>query len=251
MNPKHLKLQNRCIECCLRTEGFFCGFSPESLALFERVKITNAYSPGSMLFIEGQPASGVYMLCSGRVKLYTCSRNGKVVILHIAKAGELLGLSAVVSKSNYEVSAEVIEPCQVNYVRDSDFLRLMENNSDIAMSAVRHLCGQYKDAYHQIRSFALSNSVSDKLSNLMLEWCGSGKLDGPIEIKMRFTHEEVAEMIGTSRETVTRLLKDFKDRNLITLKGSNLHIHDPKLLSAQIGRPRGSRSWSDNRHDEM
>jgi CRP/FNR family transcriptional regulator, cyclic AMP receptor protein len=251
MTPNYFKLQNKCLECCLRTEGFFCGFSSESLALFERVKITNAYSPGSMLFIEGQPANGVYMLCRGRAKLYTCSQNGKVVILHIAKAGELLGLSAVVSESNYEVSAEVIEPCQVNYVRDADFLRLMEKNSDIAMSAVRHLCGQYQNAYHQIRSFALSSSVSDKLSNLMLEWCGSDKLDGPIQIKMSFTHEEVAEMIGTSRETVTRLLKDFKDRNLITLKGSNLYIHDPRLLSAQIGRPRGSRSWRDDGHYEM
>jgi len=251
MSPNHLKIQNKCVECCLPTESFYCGLEPDSLRAFEEVKITNTYAPGSMLFIEGQPANGVFMLCQGRVKLFTCSRDGKVVILHIAAAGELLGLSAVVSGGNYEVSAEVIEPCQVNYVRRSDFMRLMQR-SDVAMNAVKHLCSQYHDAYNQIRSFGLSNSVSDKLALLMLEWSGNGdgngngngngRPHGPVRIKMPFTHEEVAEMIGTSRETVTRLLKDFRERNLITLKGSDLHIHDTKALEAMIGRPRGSRA---------
>lgn len=253
MTPYHLKIQNKCQDCGFRANSFFCGLSPESLRQFEEVKITNSYSPGSMLFIEGQPANGVFMLCQGEVKLYTCSRDGKVVILHISGPGELLGLSAVVSHGNFEVSAEVIDTCQVNFIRKADFMRLLNSNADIAMSAVRHLCTQYNDACNQIRSFGLSNSVADKLAKLMLEWClttvsghgytgGDGNGNGPVRIKMRFTHEEVAEMIGTSRETVTRLLKDFKERNLITLKGADLYIHNTKNLEAIIGRPRGSRS---------
>lgn len=238
-----LKLQTRCSECTFRTESFFCNLPAEGLELFESVKITNGYTPGSLLFVEGQPANGVFMLCQGRVKLFTCSRDGKVVIVHIAEPGELLGLSAVVAEGNYEVTAEVLEPCQVNYVHRKDLLRALKTRTDFSINALRHLCSQYRDAFNQIRSYGLSNSVSDKLAKLMLEWCkGSGNGSGPVRIKMRFTHEEVAEMIGTSRETVTRLLKEFRERELISLRGSDLLIPDVKLLEAAIGRPRGSRS---------
>ena len=249
MNPHHLGIQNKCSDCTMHKEGFFCELSKDSVKAFESVKIKNGYSAGSMLFIEGQPASGIYMLCQGEAKLYTCSRDGKVVILHVARAGELLGLSAVISGGAYEVSAEVIEPCQVNYVNRADFLRLMNAHPDIAMSTVKQLSARYNDTCNQIRSFVLSNSVADKLAKLMLDWCetmaigtGNGNGAGPIRVKMRFTHEEMAEMIGTSRETITRLLKDFREREIISLKGSDLYIHSKKGLEALIGRPRASRA---------
>lgn len=249
MTPRQLNVQTKCTECGIHCSGYFCQLSPESVHALDVVKITNTYSPGSMLFIEGQPSNGVYMLCHGEVKLFTCSRDGKVVILHVARAGELLGLSAVISSSVYEVSAEVIEPCQVNFISKADFLRLLNNHPDIAMSTVKQLCSRYNDTCNQIRSFVLSNSVADKLAKLMLDWCetaaigpGDGNGRGPVRIKMRFTHEEVAEMIGTSRETITRLLKEFRERELITVKGSDLYVHSTKGLEAMIGRPRGSRS---------
>jgi CRP/FNR family transcriptional regulator len=244
MIPDHFPVQNKCAVCGFREHHFFCELADDSRDAFEQLKITNTYPAGSMLFVEGQPANGVYLLCQGRVKLFTCSREGKVVILHIALPGELLGLSAVVADEDYEVSAEVIEPCQTNYVRRSDFMQLMRRYPDIGMKAVLHLSRQYQDAYHQIRSFGLSNSVAEKLAKLMLEWCDSDvsvdSVDVPVRVRMHFTHEEMAEMIGTSRETVTRLLKQFKQLDLITIKGSDLYVHDPRRLEGIIGRPRGS-----------
>jgi CRP/FNR family cyclic AMP-dependent transcriptional regulator len=199
-----------------------------------------------MLFVEGQPARGVYMLCHGAVKLQTSSRDGKVVILHVARPGELIGLSAIVSGDVYEVSAEVIEPCRVNYISRSDFFRLMQTYPDIAMSTVQQLAARYVDTCNQIRSIVLANCVADKLAGLLLDWStialSAKDGDGPIRLKMRFTHEEIGEMIGTSRETVTRLLKDFRERDLISLKGSDLYIHSKKGLEMTIGRPRASRT---------
>lgn len=248
MNSHHPG-NHKCCDCTANRDSFFCEVNRESMKAFDAVRIANSYSSGSMLFIEGQPANGVYMLCHGEVKLYTCSRDGKVVILHVARAGELLGLSSVIAGGNYEVSAEVIEPCQVNYVGRTDFLRLLNNNPDIAMSTVRQLAIRYNDTCSQIRSFVLANSVADKLAKLMLDWCdtmaigtGNGNGAGPIRVKMRFTHEEMAEMIGTSRETITRLLKDFRERQIISLKGADLYIHSKKGLEAMIGRPRASRA---------
>ena len=234
----NFKIQNKCLDCEMRAANFFCNLSQSFLQTFESLKITNAYPKGATLFMEGQPSNGIYMLCQGRVKLSTCSRDGKVIILRIAEAGEVLGLSATVSDSDYETTAEVIEACQVNFVRKSDFLRFLHQNPEACFSAMKQLSYKYHSAYIQVRSFGLSHTAADKLAKLLLEWCKTNTNtngNGSIRLKISYTHEEIAEMIGTSRETVTRLLKDFKDRELITLKGSDLIIHDRKRLDATIG----------------
>jgi CRP/FNR family transcriptional regulator len=216
---------------------FFCEFSTASIEAFQSLKITNAYPKGTTLFNEGQPSHGIYMLCQGRVKLSTCSREGKVIILRIAEAGEILGLSATVSDSVYEVTAEVTEPCQVNFVRKEDFMRFLQKNVDACLSAAKQLSRNYHGAYVQVRSFGLSSTASDKLAKLLLEWCkANGNCSGSnIHLKLSLTHEEIAEMIGTTRETVSRLLKNFKDRKLLTKKGSDLIIHNKEKLEAVIG----------------
>jgi len=217
--------------------GFFCDLKEATIQSLETLKISNIYSRGSVLFMEGQISQGVYILCQGRVKLSTCSRDGKVIILQIAEAGEVLGLSAVISGSPYEVTAEVIEPCQINFIRKADFLRILQQNTDACLNAVRQLSHNYQTAHLQICSLGLSTSVSDKLAKLFLSWCvsnGSGSYNGngSVHLKIHYTHEEIAEMIGTSRETVTRLLKNFKERKLISLKGSDLVIHDKRRLES-------------------
>ena len=233
--PNNLKIQHKCLECNLRTANFFCSLSQSALQIFESLKITNAYPKGATLFMEGHPSNGIYMLCQGRVKLSTCSRDGKVIILRIAEAGEVLGLSATVSNLNYEATAEILEPCQVNFVRKEDFLQFLANNTEACFSAIKQISNKYHTAYTKVRSFGLSHTAADRLAKLLLEWGKTNGGNGVIHLKISYTHEEIAEMIGTSRETVTRILKDFKDRELIALKGSDMIIHDRKKLDATIG----------------
>lgn len=236
----NLKVQHRCNDCELPSRGFFCNLQKPTLQNLDSLKISNLYPRGSVLFIEGQPSQGVYILCQGRVKLSTCSPDGKVIILQIAEPGEVLGLSAVVSDSPFEATAEVVEPCQVNFVRKSDFLRFLQQNTDACLSAVKQLSQNYQTAHLQICSLGLSHSVADKLAKLFLSWCnsnGNGSLNGNgmVRLKISYTHEEIAEMIDTSRETVSRLLKNFRERKLISLKGADLVIHDKKKLEAIVG----------------
>lgn len=238
----NLKIKNKCLGCEQRSERFFCNLSENTLKTFEAMKVTNYYPKGATIFNEGYPSNGVYMLCHGRVKLTTCSRDGKVIILRVAEPGEVLGLSAVVSDCFYKATAEVIEPCQVNFIRKEDFLRLLEQNAEVSLSAVRQLSHNYHSAYVQIRSFGLSTSVADKLAKLILGWCqGRESREGKIFLKIYYTHEEIAEMIGTSRETVSRALKDFRERNLVTQRGSDLIIHDKSRLESAIGARHSAR----------
>lgn len=232
----NLTVQHRCLNCGFRADNYFCHLSPTVLQLFESLKITNSYPKGAKIFMEGQPSNGIYMLCQGRVKLSTCSKDGKVIVLRIADPGEVLGMSAVVSNSAYEATAEVLESCQVNFVRKDDFLRFLKYNGEASLSAIRQLSSIYQAAHAQIRSFGLSTSVADKLAKLLLEWCErKGGAEYNVQLKISYTHEELAEMIGTSRETVTRILKDFRERDLITIKGSNLIVPDKSRLEAAIG----------------
>ncbi len=231
-----LKVQHKCLDCHLRGEHFFCDLPEDMLARFESMKVTKVYRKGSMLFIEGQPAKGIYMLCQGRVKLSTCSLGGRVVILNIASAGEVLGLSAVMTETEYECSAEALELIQVNFISRSDFLTFLHDNPQASLNAVRQLSHNYRAAYEKVCSLALSGSAADKLAKLLLSWGNNGdSSNGTVYVKDRYTHEEMAEMIGTSRETVTRTLKHFRERKLIAVSGSDLTILDTVALRASIG----------------
>lgn len=239
----NIKIEHKCESCELRSKNFFCNLRETNLKIFESLKITNAYPKGATLFMQGQPSNGVYVLCQGRVKLSTSSEDGKAIILHIAEPGEVLGLSSSISDSYHIATAEVLESCQVNFVRNDDFLNFLSHNAEACLSAVKQLSNNYQTAYLQICSLGLTSSVSDKLALLFLGWCKTNSVDHDgIHLKISYTHEELAQMIGTSRETVTRLLKDFKDRHLISIKGSDLVIHDKNELRRSIGtRPKSKK----------
>ena len=230
----------KCQECGLSGDGFFCRLSPEDLNTFESIKIVNkVYPKGATLFVEGQPVDGVYMLCQGTVKLSTCSQYGKVIVIDVAEPGDLLGLSAAVNEDCYETTAEVLETCQVNYVATDDLLHLLRNDPAACFNAVRQLSRNYNAAFRQVCALGLSDSVVGKLAKLFLSWSGNGNgngngSDGPVRIKNAFTHAEMAQMIGTSRETVTRALKYFRDNELVTVENSHLVIHDRHRLKTVV-----------------
>jgi CRP/FNR family transcriptional regulator len=226
----------KCGECTRRGDHFFCSLPDDTLAELHSIAVTHHYSKGTTLFIEGQAADGVFVLCTGRVKLSTYSEDGKAIILRIGEAGEVLGLSSSMCDGTYEATAQVLESCKVHYIRRRDFVAFVRGNGDAALNAIRELSRNYHQAYTQICSLGLSSSVGDKLARLFLEWhdrYANGAADA--HILMDYTHEEIAEMIGTSRETVTRLLKDFRNRKLITLDHSNLYIPDRRKLAAAVG----------------
>lgn len=230
-----LKGQHNCMNCRLRSESFFCHLGAAELRIFESLTVTKFYLKGAPLFMEGHPASGIYMLCQGRVKLSTCSRDGKVIIVRIVEAGEVLGLNETVSGSDYEMTAETLEPCQANFVRSKDFLGFLEQNAGACLRSVMQLSRNYHTAFIQVRTFGLYGSVGDRLAKLLLEWCNSAQKENDgFHLEMTYTHEEIAQMIGTSRESVTRRLKDFREQKLITINGCELVIHSQEALEGSI-----------------
>ena len=235
--PVTFGVQEDCVGCTRRSEDFFCALPDTGVREFSLHKVKHAYAKGTTLFIEGQRANGVYVLCAGRVKLSTYSEEGRSLIMRVAEPGEVLGLSACVAGVPHECSAQVIVDCQVNFVGRTEFLELLKNNSHAALNAIRDLSHLYHKAHAQICSLGLSASASDKLAKLLLDWCSNyGDSGTGVHVHMSYTHAEVAEMIGTSRETVTRMFKLLKDRGLIRLVGADLFVPDISRLRGTVGR---------------
>ena len=233
--PYGIEITEDCLLCKLRSSSFFCNLPKAPLQDLEKIKYASAYPHGAVLFVEAQAPRGVYVICSGRVKLTTTSRDGKTLILRIAEPGEVLGLHATVSGRPYELTGETLQPCQLDFLRRDDFLRFLQNHADACLSAAQHLSRNCQSAYEMIRSLGLSHSVGEKLARLLLEWAADGdKTKEGIRIKISLTHEEIAQLIGTSRETVTRVLSEFRQKKFAQLRGSTLLILNKPGLERMI-----------------
>jgi CRP/FNR family transcriptional regulator, cyclic AMP receptor protein len=233
--PYGLEIIESCLTCKLRKEGWFCGLSPEVLRPFSAASRPSNYPGGALLFVEGQIPRGAFVLCSGKVKLSTTSRDGKVLILKVAEAGEVLGLSAAIAGTSYELTAETATPCQVNFVEREALLRLMERSGEMGLHSAQALSKEFQSVYRDIHELVLARSSAGKLARLLLSWTASReKENGVSEIRVRasMTHEEMAQMIGASRETVTRLLSELKKKEFIRLEGSTLVIRNRIALEA-------------------
>src|SRR5437764_12719760 len=139
----------------MRVERIFCDLTTHARQAFESIKYATAYPKSAVLFVEGQAPRGIFVLCKGRVKLPICATDGKTLILKIAEPGEVLGLSATVSGKPYELTAETIDPCQVNFVKREDFLRFLKEHGDACFKVAEQLSDKYNTACHEVRSLGL------------------------------------------------------------------------------------------------
>jgi len=189
------------------------------------------YPPGAVLFLEKQEPHGVFILCAGKVKLSISSSEGKTLIVRLAEPGEILGLAAVFTGTPYEVTAETMHPSQVAFIRRADFLRLMDKHKEIYQSATQQLSQLYRGACEQLRTIGLSASAPEKVARLLLEMSSSkAPACTDVSITLPLTHEEIASCIGSTRETVTRTLSNFKAKRLVAFRGSTLTIQDREAL---------------------
>jgi CRP/FNR family transcriptional regulator, cyclic AMP receptor protein len=229
--PYGLNILDNCLTCPVRAEHLFCNLSLQAGQQLNEIKSTAVYPKGAMLFIEGQQPRGVFVLCTGKVKLSTTSRDGKTIITKISDSGDVLGLNAVVSSRPYEVTAEMMEPGQANFVPRDSLMRMLKDYPEVAMRVAQQLSRNYYTAYEEIRTLGLAASPSEKFAKLLLAWSSkSASDDGSAQVKLTLTHEEVAEMIGTTRETVSRLFSEFKKKQLMQLKGATLVIRSRMAL---------------------
>src|ERR1700745_1556992 len=229
--PYGLNIIDNCVICPVREEHLFCNLPLSAVQKLNEIKCTAVYPKSTMLFIEGQQPRGVFVLCAGKAKLSTSSSDGKTIITKISEAGDVLGLNATISNRPYEVTAEMMEPGQANFIARDALLQFLRQHGEVALRVAEQLSRNYYTAYEEIRTLGLTSSPSEKFAKLLLSWeSGKPGANGTFQIKLTLTHEEIAEMIGTTRETVSRLFTDFKKKQLLQVKGSTLVIRNKPAL---------------------
>jgi CRP/FNR family transcriptional regulator len=228
--PYGLNIIDNCVTCPVREEHLFCNLTSSTLQRLNEIKSTAIYPKSAMLFIEGQQPRGVFVLCGGKVKLSTSSKEGKTIITKIAEPGDVLGLNATISNRPYEVTAEMFEPGQANFIARDAFLQFLRDHGEVAVRVAEQLSRNYYTAYEEIRTLGLTSSPAEKFAKLLLSWSSEPANNGGAQLRLTLTHEEIAEMIGTTRETVSRLFSDFKKKQLLQVKGATLTIRNKAAL---------------------
>lgn len=192
---------------------------------------------GTVLFAEGEPARGVYILRTGSAFVSISSSEGRVVILRTAQAGDVLGLNAVLRHSFYDATVKTLEPSRVNFVSRAELMELVENSSAGAAVVIKLLSQELAQFTDRARSLLLRQTARARLAQLLLELSkkppGMDSRSGVID--RVFTHEELAQMIGSSRETVTRLLTSLIRRQIIRMTTDSIFIRDLMALEEMAG----------------
>jgi len=233
--PYGLEIIESCLSCPHREDRLFCNLPSSALQRLAAITSASSYPKGATLFVEGQVPRGVFILCSGRVKLSTTSADGRTLIVRIADQGELLGLPATVTGKPYELTAEIIEPTQANFIARQDFLNFLREHGEVGLRVAQQLGETYHSAIAEMRTIGLSHSVGEKLARFLLDLsAGHDKEKGEVRITLTLTHEEIAQMIGASRETVTRLFGEFKRKQFLQVRGSTLIIKNKSGLESVL-----------------
>ena len=211
------------------------GLSEGTFQALQKIEHPASFPSGAIIFMEGQPARGVYLVRQGRVKLLTTNSDGRTLILKIAKPGEALGLNSVITGKPYDLTAEILQPAELAFIPRAEFLKCITERGDACMHFASLLSRDCRAAYELVRSIGLCQSVPERLAHFLLDWSTNGSAtDGVVRVKLALTHEEIAQLIGASRETVTRTLSEFKRQRAIELNGSTLVLRNRLALESLV-----------------
>lgn len=200
----------------------------------ERVVRNRNCPRATVLFVEGHAARGVYVLCTGSAKVSICSADGKKLIMRIARPGDVLGLYAGLTGRPFEATAEMLEPGRVSFVSRQDLEELIGRQEAFGLGLVQLFSEQFSEFIDHTRMLLLSDTATEKLARLILKWSRDfGELTtGGIRLQILLTQEEIAQIIGASRETVTRLFSVLKREKIIGVHGGTMLIRNSAALAS-------------------
>lgn len=260
-----MAIRRSCAECMVRGAQGFCSLDGNALRGLNRIGTQVRFRERETLLAEGARPEHVYVVCEGTVKLTTSSRDGRLLLLRVAGAGDVLGLAAALKSSGYEATAVALEECEVRVISRGDFMRFMQEFDGVARNSAAAVAGEYGSAVLSARRLALSGSAAGKLASVLLDWgrlaagrrvmaareCDVGvdqavsalasesargsavmeeEDDGALRFRMPLTHEELGQMAGVSRETATRVLTQLKLERLLEVDGEMMVVRSPERL---------------------
>jgi CRP/FNR family cyclic AMP-dependent transcriptional regulator len=218
------------------TGEFFRGLSDNARIDFGLLSINFRCPSLRVLISEQQRPSSILFLLEGQVTISMNSSDGRRFLLGVAHAGDILGLTSAISGDSSEIRAEARYPCKIATMLRRDFLEFLLRYPIACHNVVREISLHNTRAYIRLRTMGVNSTTHARLACLLLEWCTAGQeTESGTEIRSAFTHEEIGDCIGASRESVSRTFKDFKERYLVRQRGSTLLVPSREALAHYAG----------------
>lgn len=215
----------------LISSALFASLPAEQRAMLAEIALNRTYEKGEVLFFEGDPGAGFYVVAAGRVKIFKVGVGGREQILHIFGPGETFAEVPVFSGSLYPASAEAIESLETLYFPRSAFLDLIERCPDLAMNMLGELSLKLRRFARQIEDLSLK-AIPERLAGYLLYLCKEQGRDDRVELQI--SKGQLASLLGTGAETLSRIFAKMSGEGLIEVKGRFISLKDLAGLKKRV-----------------
>jgi CRP-like cAMP-binding protein len=214
-----------------KTESVLADLPPDDIVLLESHRTEQVYKKGEILFREGGSPPGIFYITHGKVKKYKVDKDGKEHIIYVANTGELLGYHAILAEDRYPDSAATLEESKVAFIPKEDFLRVLQHSEILSKRLLKLLSHEFAVLANSLSLFT-QKSVRERLALQLVVLREKYKVNFqpgmPVEINMG--RDDLANLVGTVRENVVRVLREFKEKGIITTKGRKIIVDDVNML---------------------
>ncbi|MDO8526587.1 MAG: Crp/Fnr family transcriptional regulator [Deltaproteobacteria bacterium] len=220
-----------CQTCQSRGEGIFCDLSAEHLKELDAAKTTNHYKPHQVIFHEGNQPQGLHCVSSGKIKIYKMDAQGHQQIVRLAGPGDVMGYRCLLTNEGYSATAETLEEATICFINKETFLHIIETHPVTAFHILSSLAKDLGRAENQTMNMVHKN-IRERLAELFLVFHKKygKKTSQGIELDILLSREEMAELIGTTQESVIRLISEFKQDGLIAVDGRHITLLNIKKI---------------------
>ena len=216
-----------------KSDSVITDLPPNELAILTANMTTQVYNKGEIIFREGAYATGIFFIRDGKAKKYKEDKEGKEQIIYVANTGEIMGYHALLAEELYPDSAAALEESQIAFIPKEDFLEVLEKSKVLPQRLLKTLSHEFFVLANSIALFA-QRSVRERFAMqlvLMREKYKENFTQG-MAVEINMSREDLASLVGTARENILRILKDFKEEDILETRGRKIIIKDVNKLLA-------------------
>ena len=212
----------------LRNVPLFSLLPVDQLLLLTQVVLRKPYPKDSTVIAAGDPADALYVVISGRLKVMMSDNEGREVILAILSQGDFFGEMGLIDQAPRSATVVTIESCELLTITQTDFTRCLQKNFDLTMNVIRGLVKRLREADRKIGSLALMD-VCGRVARLLMEMAET--VDGQKVVTKKLPKQQIAKMVGASREMVSRVMKELETSGRIEVRAHQILLRDSLALT--------------------
>jgi CRP-like cAMP-binding protein len=214
-----------------KSESILADLPAEDFEVLMSNSSKHTYKKAEVIFREGAYPSGIFYINNGKVKKYKADNDGREQIIYVANTGELIGYHAILSEDRYPDAAAALEDSIITFIPKEDFLKALARSTVLNHRLLKTLSHEFAVLANSVTIFA-QKSVRERLALQLIILREKYKVNffPGMSVEINMSREDLANLVGTARENVVRVLAEFKEDKILTTKGRKIIVHDVSKL---------------------